>query len=76
MLAANLALVTAYLYRYSKNPMKVYVSGGFFLLAAIGGIISYVKNREPAAEEKTLITEKKPVLAAKKAPAKGSAMRR
>jgi hypothetical protein len=56
--------------------MKVYVSGGFFLLAAIGGIISYVKNREPAAEEKTPITEKKPVLAAKKASSKGSAMRR
>jgi len=64
MLATNLGFVTYYLQQY--NTMKnALICGGFFLLATVGALVTYIKNREPA-EEKTAITQYKPVLGAKK----------
>ena len=66
MLATNLGLVTAYFFTTHEVKTKAYVSGVFFLLATVGAIMTYLKNREPAVEEKTPAAYK-PVLGAKKA---------
>jgi len=64
MLATNLGLVTAYFFTTHEVKTKAYVSGVFFLLATVGAIMTYLKNREPVVEETD--GKYKPVLGAKK----------